>query len=126
MPAPSIVPSAIDETVYLVVDDLGRHGRAFVKADVNQIDLETILQNVASGQYANPVRIVAFNRSEGWSRDVTQDVALELLARAQWDYTSLSTAGQAFVEFQTGKNCPHNGVIAGSTSLCPQHRTMRF
>jgi hypothetical protein len=33
------------------------------------------------GQYGNPVRIVAFNTSEGWSRDVTMDIADELRRR---------------------------------------------
>jgi hypothetical protein len=28
-------------------------------------------------QYENPVRIVAFNTAEGWSRDVTLDIADE-------------------------------------------------
>jgi hypothetical protein len=30
------------------------------------------------GQYGEPVRIVAFNTAEGWSRDVTLDIADEL------------------------------------------------
>jgi hypothetical protein len=34
-----------------------------------------------SGDCANPVRIVAFNTSEGWSRDVTADIADELRRR---------------------------------------------
>jgi hypothetical protein len=29
------------------------------------------------GEYSNPVRIVAFNSSESWSRDVTKDIADE-------------------------------------------------
>ena len=30
------------------------------------------------GRYHNPVRIVAFNTAEGWSRDVTVEIADEL------------------------------------------------
>jgi hypothetical protein len=33
------------------------------------------------GQYSHPVRIVAFNTAEGWSRDVTIDIADELRRR---------------------------------------------
>jgi hypothetical protein len=33
------------------------------------------------GQYEDPVRIVAFNTAEGWSRDVTVDIADELRRR---------------------------------------------
>ena len=35
----------------------------------------------SEGQYKNPVRIVAFNTAEGWSRDVTTDIADELRRR---------------------------------------------
>jgi hypothetical protein len=34
------------------------------------------------GQYNNPVRIVCFNTSEGWARDVTEDIAREIADRA--------------------------------------------
>jgi hypothetical protein len=34
-----------------------------------------------TGQYSDPVRVVAFNTAEGWSRDVTNDFADEL---AKW------------------------------------------
>jgi hypothetical protein len=34
-----------------------------------------------TGQFNNPVRVVAFNTSEGWSRDVSEDVAREVLRR---------------------------------------------
>jgi hypothetical protein len=38
------------------------------------------------GQYSHPVRIVAFNAAEGWSRDVTVDIADELRRRfAEYD-----------------------------------------
>jgi hypothetical protein len=33
------------------------------------------------GQYESPVRIIAFNTAEGWSRDVTIDIADELRRR---------------------------------------------
>ena len=36
-----------------------------------------MVRNLLEGQYENPVRIVAFNTAEGWSRDVTVDIADE-------------------------------------------------
>jgi hypothetical protein len=39
------------------------------------------LRNLMEGQYKNPVRIVAFNTAEGWSRDVTVEIADELRRR---------------------------------------------
>ena len=36
-----------------------------------------------SGQeYSHPVRVVAFNTAEGWSRDVTEDIARAVLVKA--------------------------------------------
>jgi hypothetical protein len=33
------------------------------------------------GQYSNPVRVISFNTSEGWSRDSSEDIADELVHR---------------------------------------------
>ena len=77
---PSIVPSD-DQTVYLVVDDFGRHGRAWRETDVEQTDLETVISDMLEGQYSDPVRVVGFNTAEGWSRDVSEDVAHEIRYR---------------------------------------------
>jgi hypothetical protein len=66
---PSIVPTDNDETVYLVAADFGRLGRAWPEADYEATDLETVIQDLLSGQYNNPIRVVAFNK-ERWSEDV--------------------------------------------------------
>ena len=36
------------------------------------------IRNLLEGQYFAPVRIIAFNTAEGWSRDVTEEIAAEL------------------------------------------------
>ena len=78
---PSIVPNGDDHNVYLVVDDFGRNGRAWREADVEATDLETVILDMLEGQYRNPVRVVGFNTAEGWSQDVSADVAQELRRR---------------------------------------------
>src|SRR3954469_5603025 len=78
--SPSIVPD-IDRDVYLVLEDYGRHGRAWCEADVGKTDLETIVSGLFEGQFSNPVRVIGFNTAEGWSRDVSEDVARELRQR---------------------------------------------
>jgi hypothetical protein len=35
--------------------------------------------NRLEGQYSSPVCVVVFNTAEGWSRDVTEDIAAEQL-----------------------------------------------
>lgn len=78
---PSIVPSD-EDTVYLVLDDPGGSGRVYREAMPEQADIETLIEDLISGQYSNPVRIVAFNVAEGWARDVSQEVAQEIQMRA--------------------------------------------
>jgi len=59
-----------DVTVYLVVNDFGKLGKAYVETDITEADRETTIRNFISGQYSNALRVVAFNTAEGWSRDV--------------------------------------------------------
>ena len=42
---------------------------------------ETVIISLLDGQYSNPVRVIAFNTAEGWSRDVSEDIAVELAMR---------------------------------------------
>jgi hypothetical protein len=80
--SPSIVPHRADQDTYLVLDDFGgRIGCSWRETDVNSADRETLIRDLLDGQYSNPVRIVAFNTAEGWSRDVTVDIADEVRRR---------------------------------------------
>jgi hypothetical protein len=77
--SPPIAPTDADRDVYLVLDDFGgRLGRAWRETDESGTDRAELIRNLLDGQYSSPVRIVAFNTSEGWSRDVTDDIADEL------------------------------------------------
>jgi hypothetical protein len=71
-----------DVTVYLVEEDFGQHARGFVKTDAAEADRETIIRNLISGQYSAPLRVIAFNTAEGWSRDASEDIANEVFDRA--------------------------------------------
>src|SRR6516164_8277472 len=79
---PSIVPSCPGQDVFLVLDQFGGSlGRAWRETDENETDYETLIRHLLVGQYNHPVRVVAFNTEEGWSRDVSDDVADELRER---------------------------------------------
>ena len=67
---PSIIPNDNDQTVYLVAEDFGKLGRAWREAEYEATDLETVIQDLLSGQYNNPFRVVALNTAECWSDDV--------------------------------------------------------
>ena len=97
---PSIVPSE-DDTVYIVEDDFGKPGRVYSETDSEQCDRETTLQDLYSGQFYDPFRVVAFNTREGWSRDVSYELAAELQRRADIDRRELSGSLAEFVDFYT-------------------------
>jgi hypothetical protein len=87
-----------DVTVYLVVNDFGQLGRAFVETDIAEADRETVLRNFLSGQYSNALRVVAFNTAEGWSRNVSEDIAGEVLERAFDADDNLSEDTKRFID----------------------------
>src|ERR1700691_4149710 len=79
---PSILPYGADKTVYLVVDGSGAHGTVYRETEVEQTDLETVIADLTSGQFNDPVRVVAVNTLEHWAQDVSKDVALEIQSRS--------------------------------------------
>jgi hypothetical protein len=100
---PSIVPNSDDQNVYLVVDDFGRNGRAWREADIEATDLETVILDMLGGQYKNPVRVVGFNTAEGWSQDVSADVAQELRQRCDLQMRDIPLGLQDFVDRYEGR-----------------------
>lgn len=98
--SPSIVPlDRLDRDIYLVLEDFGtRAGCAWRETDQQDTDRETVLRDVISGQYAYPVRIVAFNAIKGWSRDATEDIANALAEHAARERLDLSPALEVFIQ----------------------------
>jgi hypothetical protein len=78
---PPLVPSP-DGTVYLVLDDFGEFGVAYRETDPKQADLGTVVADLLAGQYEHPLRVVAFNTTEGWARDVTAEIVRQVMDRA--------------------------------------------
>jgi hypothetical protein len=93
----SLVPN-FDVTVHIVLDDFGKAGRAYRETDEAQASFETVVDDLLTGQFSNPVRVVAFNTAEGWSRDVSEDVAREVMRRVVEQGRSLAASSRQFVE----------------------------
>ena len=98
---PSTVPYGADQTVYLVVDRFGRLGSVYRETEVQRTDLETIITDLMSGQFNDPVRVVAFNTLEHWSEDVSKDIALEIQTRCDIDGVAVPEHLHEFVESHT-------------------------
>jgi hypothetical protein len=95
---PSIAMREASQDTYLVLDDFGgRLGRAWRETEEDASSRETLIRDLLDGQYHNPARIVAFNTTEGWSRDVTKDIADELRRRFV-EYDTVPASLQDFVE----------------------------
>ncbi len=99
---PSIVPAGNDQDVYLVVDVLGRLGRVWREADYEGTEWETGIGDLLSGQYKNPVLVISFNVAEGWSREVSADVAQELRMRCDLQLRDVPDGIRDFVERHEG------------------------
>jgi len=70
---PTIVPYGADQTpLPLVVDRFGRFGSVYRETDVERTDLETIITDLMSGQFNDPVRVVAFNTWSIGRKDVSE------------------------------------------------------
>ncbi len=98
---PSIVPpspSSAEQTVYLVVDSFGRLGTVYRETDIERTDLETTIADLISGQFNDPLRVVAFNTAEGWAQDVSKDVAFEIQSRCDIDGRDVPETLQDFVD----------------------------
>jgi hypothetical protein len=97
--SPSTVPYGADETVYIVIDHFGADG----EIKVERADFETVVSELMSGQFHDPIRVVAFNTLEHWSDDVSAEVAAEIQTRCDIDREPLPEHVKDFVERQTDR-----------------------
>ena len=100
---PPLAPKLTDNvTVHIVLNDFGHLGRAYVETDEAEADEWTVVSKIMDGEYSNPVRVVAFNITEGWSRDVTDDIAQAVIERGRSE-NHFSEVAKEFVERSLGE-----------------------
>ena len=97
----SLVPS-LNEDVHFVLCDFGRAGLAYVETDPAEADATTIVQNLPHGQYERPMRVLALNVDEGWSRDVSEVIAAKVRDVAEHEGRELTSGTLAFIEAHIG------------------------
>ena len=89
-------------------DDFGRLGVAWREADAETTDLEIVITDLLTGQYSNPVRVIAFNTAERWSQDVPEDVARETRRRFDLQLSDMPSNLEDFV----GRHEGHHRQLA--------------
>ena len=60
------------------------------------------IQELIEGQYKSPVGVFGFNPFEGWSRDVSEDVAQEIRRRCDLQAQDVPSALRDFAERHEG------------------------
>jgi hypothetical protein len=73
-------------------------GISFVETDVEKANLEITIAALMSGQYGDPLRVVAFNTTEHWA----EDVAREILRRFDLAGDELPSCLEGFIARHVG------------------------
>jgi len=95
--SPSIVPETAERDIYLVLEDFGGNlGRAWSETAEEDTTRPVLIRHLMEGQFGSPVRVIAFNTAAGWSRDVTEEIAIELRQRCS-DQGEVPRSLQAFL-----------------------------
>ena len=100
--SPRFVPYGADQTVYLVIDRFRDSATVYRETEVERADLETIIADLMSGQFNDPMRVVAFNTLEHWAEDVTEYVAFEIQTRCDIEGAPVAEHLRDLVERFTG------------------------
>jgi hypothetical protein len=95
MRSPSLAPSR--DPVHFVLCDFGRLGQAYVETQP-VINESQVVDGILYGQYDDPVEVIAVNIDEGWARDVSEDIAGLVVAKARIEDYSLAEGARRFVE----------------------------
>jgi len=99
---PTNVPYGAEQTVYLVIDGLARSGSVYRETEVERTDVETVIGDLMSGQFNDPIRVIAFNTLEHWSQDVSKDIALEIQTRCDIDGEEIPESLRDFIDSNRG------------------------
>jgi hypothetical protein len=92
------VPDVADQTVYLIVDDVGSLGGGETKRET---DLETLISDLIAGRFNDPIRIVAFDSLGYCSNDVSNEIAREIQAFCDIEAMPVPEHIRDFVENHT-------------------------
>jgi hypothetical protein len=111
MPDHPLVPDGYNVTVHIVLEDFGKLGRAYRETDEARADLHSLIEDMLSGEFALPMRVVGFNTAEGWARDMSEDVARNVVEQARTQERALPEGVREFVDrllgVDVGAEHPH-------------------
>ena len=94
----SFVPYGADQTIYLVVDNFGPVGSVCRETEIERPEIESVIADLLSGRFNDPIRVVAFNTLEHWSEDMSAEIAREIQTRYDIEGDGVPDHLQDFVE----------------------------
>jgi hypothetical protein len=106
--APNLAPTC-DIATYLVLDEVGG-SRVYCETEESDAEWAAVMRHISEGQYKRPLRVIAFNTAEGWSRDVTEDIARDMLDAAMLAGQPLTRSGREFIERASDHNIPESAL----------------
>lgn len=77
MVSPPLAPS--HSATHLVLCDYGALGTAYVETDPEAAGRDAIVRDLIAGEYEKPLRVIAFDTEQGWSRDVSKEITAAVL-----------------------------------------------
>jgi hypothetical protein len=119
--SPGTVPYGADQTIYLVVDRLSS-GSVYRETEVERTDLETIIDDFLSGQFNDPVRVVAFNTLEHWANDVSKDIAQVIQDRCDMAGDLVPDHVRDFVDSNASVLSANPRYVGGVETTLTSHR----
>ena len=98
MRSPPISPlGPSHDPVHLILCDFGKNGTAYIETDPVKTEA-SVVGDLVSGEHDRPIEVVAFSLSEGWARDVSEDIARAVVDRARAEGRRLPEGTRDFVE----------------------------
>lgn len=90
-----------DQMVYVVVIGHGG-GKYLPEQSLADMDRKTVVRDIAAGQYEGPIQVLEINPVEKICRDVTEDIAQDVLASWADDGEPLDCWQRDFLEQTIG------------------------
>jgi hypothetical protein len=100
---PSIMPHSDEHDAYIVEHLSVEHGQVWAEVSSEATGFEPVVMDLLTGQYTNPIRVVAFNVAGGWCRDASAEVAHELRRRCDLQLRDIPFFLQDFVDRYEGR-----------------------
>ena len=94
----------LDRQFYLVIETWKDGEFFFAEETAMQLSLEVLITQLSDGQFHKPQCVIEFNPVEGWSRDISEDVAEKWWSKISGDFDPKADAVPEFIDEHIGSS----------------------